>query len=402
MASMAGKQPNFKKYAEDYETVALVLQGGGALGAYQAGVYEALAEHDLQPSWVSGVSIGSINAALIAGNPVEKRTAALREFWETVAPPIAWEPVEGLVQLLTADGAGQTLAHHFSAFRALLAGQPGFFRPRIPSPILGVGGSVDTASFYDTTPLKQTLERLVDFDRINAKETRVSFGAVNVRTGNYIYFDNTRQLIGPEHIMASGALPPGFAAVEVDGEFYWDGGLVSNTPLFNVLEETPRRNSLVFQVDLWSALGILPKTMAGVLERQKDITYSSRTRQNTDAERTTQGLRNALARVLDKLPKEMDNDPDVIHLRRNACPALINIVHLIYQRKRHELDNKDYEFSHRTMRSHWDCGREDTLAALEHPDWLKMPKGLTGMLTHDAHREENPTREELAETASKD
>ena len=182
-------------------------------------------------------------------------------------------------------------------------------------------------------------------------------------------------------------MPPGFPAVEIDGEFYWDGGLVSNTPLFQVLEDTPRRNMLVFQVDLWSAHGTVPSTMAGVLERQKDITYSSRTRLNTDSERTAQALRNATARLLDKLPPSMADDPDVLALRKNACPALINIVHLIYQRKRHELDNKDYEFSNQTMRAHWDCGLEDTLHSLEHRDWLKLPTGASGTVTHDAHRD---------------
>ncbi len=376
---------NFEKITKLYDSVVLVLQGGGALGAYQAGVFEALGEHGIQPSWVSGVSIGAINAALIAGNPPERRTAALKDFWKTIAPPQSPTPFESFIQAFTPPDKAQTTAHQLSAFRAMTSGQPGFFKPRFPSPLLSMGESSET-SYYDTKPLKATLERLVDFDRINAKEMRVSFGAVNVRTGNYIYFDNTDHTIKPEHIMASGALPPGFPAVEIDGESYWDGGLVSNTPLFQVLEDTPRRNMLVFQVDLWSAHGHVPTTMAGVLERQKDITYSSRTRLNTDSERTAQVLRNATARLLKKLPPEMANDPDVLALQKNACPALINIVHLIYQRKRHELDNKDYEFSNATMLAHWECGLEDTLHSLEHRDWLQLPTGASGMVTHDAHR----------------
>lgn len=376
---------SFKKLTDVYDSVVLVLQGGGALGAYQGGVFEALAEHDIQPSWISGVSIGAINAAVIAGNPPERRATALKEFWHTIAPPTTPTPLDAILQAFMLGEDAQVTAHKLSAFRAMMVGQPGFFRPRLPWSLYS--GAVAETSYYDTKPLKDTLERLVDFDRINAGDTRVSFGAVNVRTGNYIYFDNTTHKIKAEHIMASGALPPGFPAVEIDGEFYWDGGLVSNTPLFQVLEDTPRRNMLVFQVDLWSAHGTVPSTMAGVLERQKDITYSSRTRLNTDSERTAQALRNATARLLDKLPPSMADDPDVLALRKNACPALINIVHLIYQRKRHELDNKDYEFSNQTMRAHWDCGLEDTLHSLEHRDWLKLPTGASGTVTHDAHRD---------------
>jgi NTE family protein len=370
---------------KSYDRVALVLQGGGALGAYQAGVYEALAEHGILPTWVAGVSIGAINAALIAGNPPERRAAALEQFWHTVAPPFAWGPLEGLFRHFTLDGTG--VANQLSALKTIATGQPGFFRPRVPPPWVSPTGPTSLVSYYDTSPLRSTLERLVDFDRINAGEIRVGLGAVNIKTGNYIYFDNTKQKIGPEHVMASGALPPGFAAVEVDGEFYWDGGLVSNTPLYHVLEDHPRRNTLVFQVDLWSARGDLPTSMPMVMERQKDIVYSSRTRFNTDAIQLEQRMRSHLAALLDHLPPDLRDTPEATALRYVAHPAFINVLHLIYRHKRFETDSKDYEFSHETMRSHWQVGREDTIATLEHREWLAMPPDASGMVTHDLERD---------------
>jgi len=217
--------------------IALVLQGGGALGSYQAGVYKAVAEHGYQPDWVAGISIGAINAAIIAGNAPQDRVARLREFWDQVSSPSAsWLD-------LPLDVWRDTM-RRLSAMSALMFGQPGFFQPNLMR--CWTTGTLPT-SYYDTSDLRDTLERLVDFDRINARETRFSVGAVNVRTGNFAYFDNARQTIRPEHVMASGALPPGFPAIEIDGEFYWDGGLVSNTPLRYILERVPRRSTLVSQ-----------------------------------------------------------------------------------------------------------------------------------------------------------
>jgi NTE family protein len=384
MNSMAA--PDFAKIIASYDRVALVLQGGGALGAYQAGVYEALVQHNIQPSWVAGVSIGAINAALIVGNPPQQRCAALEEFWATIAPPGAWAPMERVWRYFADAGTGIALLNQLSAWRTLMEGQPGFFRPRPASPWIVPAGSSGATSFYDTSPLRETLERLVDFDRINSGETRLGLGAVNVRTGNYVYFDSAKQKIGVEHVMASGALPPGFAAIEIDGEPYWDGGLVSNTPLYHVLEDHPRRSTLVFQVDLWSATGEMPADMPGVLERQKEIGYSSRTRFNTDALEYVQAMRNNIAQLLEKLPANLAKEPEVLALREVASPALINIVHLIYRRKIYERDSKDYEFSHISMQDHWQSGREDTQATLQHPDWLELPKGASGTVTHDILR----------------
>jgi NTE family protein len=256
----------------------------------------------------------------------------------------------------------------------------------VPPPWLHQPGVLEATSFYDTTPLRATLTSLVDFDRLNSGETRLSVGAVNVRTGNYVYFDTAQQRIEPEHIMASGALPPGFPAIEIDGEWYWDGGVVSNTPLQYVLDDKPRRDTLVFQVDLWSAKGAEPRDIAEVLERRKDITYSSRTRLNTDTLEYEQKLRNNIHSLLDKLPASLRDAPEVAFLRAEACPALINIIHLIYRQKSYERGCKDYEFSALTMREHWRAGHEDTAKTLRHVDWLKPPAERTGTITHDLHR----------------
>ena len=223
-----------------------------------------MAEHDYHPDLVTGISIGAINCAIIAGNSRETRVARLRQFWEQVSSPSAdWLDLQ--------QDTWQEAMRRTAALAALMFGQPGFFRPNV----WATGAPL--TSYYDTSYLKATLERLVDFDRINSREVRFCVGAVNVRTGNYAYFDNTQQTIRPEHVMASGALPPGFPAIEIDGELYWDGGLVSNTPLRYILETVPRRSTLAFQVDLFSSRGSLPENLDAVSEREKDIRYSSRT-----------------------------------------------------------------------------------------------------------------------------
>jgi len=384
-----------------YETIALVLQGGGALGSYQAGVYEGLHEAGIQPNWYAGISIGSINAAIMAGNAPEQRVPRLKEFWETVCRS-AFLPDASLEERLTAiAGTGPTRAaiSALAAGRALLGGQDGFFTPRVPPPFLWPFGGIAATSFYDTTPLKQTLERLVDFDRINARETRLSVGAVDIETGNFAYFDNAAMKIEPEHIMASGALPPGFPAVEIEGRYYWDGGLVSNTPLTEVLGHTPRRDTIAFQVDLWSADGPHPQNLLDVAEREKDIRYSSRTRMATDAAINVQRLRRALKRVLDCMPPEVAAaNPDIANLRDLSCSKVYNIVHLIYRNKQYEAQHKDYEFSLPTMREHWEAGLADIRRTLKRSEWLERPRGL-GVVTHDVHRRERDEEEAEQEAA---
>ncbi len=355
-----------------------MLQGGGALGAYQAGVYAAISERPEQPHWIAGVSIGAINAALIAGNAPDKRVERLREFWHLLS--------SGPAQRLPAWLGDRAMLNQWSAGWASLIGIPGFFEPRM-SPELVRGGAARLLSYYDTTPLKSTLERLVDFDRINSKEMRFSVGAVNVRTGNAIYFDNMGSkptTIGPEHVMASGALPPGFAPVHIDGEDYWDGGVVSNTPLQYVLDNHPRSEPLLaLQVDLFSARGTMPETLSEVMERQKDITYSSRTRLNTDVLAANMNMQQALADLMAKLPASLRKDPSVAALCGQLTHQPIDIIHLIYRNKPYELESKDYEFSRAAVEEHWESGARDMRSTLAHPEWLQSAGQVNGVTTFD-------------------
>jgi NTE family protein len=377
----------------DFKTVALVLQGGGALGSYQAGVLEGLVAAGIEPDWVAGISIGALNSAVIAGNPIETRVDRLREFWETICRPAAYELPIGMWQRFV-DSAGLEARKVFSgieAWRAVVEGQRAFFVPRGLTPWLGGKQGVTQASFYDTSQLKSTLERYVDFDRINAGPMRVSVGAVNVHSGNFEYFDNTagpaRKAMRAEHFMASAALPPGFPAVEVDGQFYWDGGLVSNTPLSTVLQASPRRDTLVFQVDLWSARGPLPDNVYDAEERRKDITYSSRTRAVTDTMAKSQRYRRMLHELLEHVPPQLrDRDPWCRQAQELACGRQYTVIHLIYQDKAWEGLSKDYEFSPQSMHEHWSSGLLDIQQTLDHKEWLELPPGGKEFVTHDCHR----------------
>jgi len=370
-----------------FECVALLLQGGGALGAYQAGVYEALVEAGIHPDWVAGISIGAINAALIAGNPPETRVDKLRAFWKGITRNSCWPWTPQPGSFLAPGDAGRKWLNQAEAGLTLMRGVPGFFKPRFPAPWLHQGGTVGATSFYDTAELKSTLERLVDFDRINSGQLRLSVGAVNVRTGNFVYFDTRTHKIGPEHIMASGALPPGFPPVEIEGEHYWDGGLVSNTPLQWVIDSRPQLDTLAFQIDLWSARGDYPRTIAEVSTRQKDIQYSSRTRAATDFIRYVQRLRHAMADLLEKLPDELAMTPEAQLLKSVASRKVYNIVHLIYRAKTYEGDSKDYEFSRASMSEHWRAGYHDAARTLRHPNVLGRPANTEGVLTFDLARD---------------
>lgn len=370
-----------------FDCIALLLQGGGALGAYQAGVYEALAEADIQPDWVAGISIGAINAAIIAGNAPESRVDRLREFWTQVTSTGPWDWSGSALLDVARNDATRNLLNQMSAGLAVACGANGFFSARPMLPWLQAGGATDGTSFYDTCALKGTLERLVDFDRLNAGMTRFSAGAVNVRTGNFVYFDNSTHVIQPEHIMASGALPPGFPAVEIDGEHYWDGGLVSNTPLQWVIERDAPQDMLAFQVDLWNARGQLPRNMAEVATRHKEIQYSSRTRANTDQFKHVQRLRHALAGLLNRLPEDLSQDEDVKLLGTAASHNVYNIVQLIYRPRSHESHSKDYEFSRRSMQDHWRAGYHDALRTLRHPEVLARPTSPDGVFTFDLEQD---------------
>src|SRR6201985_3334613 len=359
----------------------LVLQGGGALGSYQAGAYQALCHHDFEPEWVAGISIGAINAAIIAGNDPAKRVTRLKEFWQMVSSPLPWNPIVN-------SDRGRTVFNEASAALIATFGVPGFFTPRIPPAPLWPQGSPQSQSYYDTAPLRKTLERLVDFDRINDLKTRLSVGAVSVTSGNFKYFDNfeMRKLgkqIGPEHIMASGALPPGFPSIEIEGEHYWDGGIASNTPLDYVLDQKNKQDLLIFQVDLFSARGPLPNSLLDAAEREKDIRYSSRTRMNTDKNRQIHNARKAVQDLISKLPENLQNDPSVAFLREEAKENTVTVVHLIYRSKNYESSSKDYDFSHVAMVEHWNAGVRDVHLSMRHEQWLERPQTGETMVTYD-------------------
>jgi NTE family protein len=358
----------------------LVLQGGGALGSYQAGAYEALSHSDFEPDWVAGISIGAINSAIIAGNPPEKRVDRLKEFWEMAGSAAPWSPFLN-------DDRARGYFNETSAAVIATFGVPGFFTPRIPPAPLWPPGSPQSQSYYDTAPLKKTLERLVDFDRINDVKTRLSVGAVSVTTGNFTYFDNMlfKQMgkkLGPEHIMASGALPPGFPSIEIDGEHFWDGGISSNTPLDFVLDEV-NDDLLIFQVDLFSARGMLPVNMLEAAEREKDIRFSSRTRMNTDKNKKIHNIRKALRDLIGKLPDDLKNDPSVEILSEAARENTVTVVHLIYRSKNYESSSKDYNFSRIGMVEHWSAGERDVMLSMRHKEWFERPQSDESMVTYD-------------------
>lgn len=376
-----------------YETVALVLQGGGALGAYQAGVFEGLQEATVPLNRLAGISIGALNTAIIAGNPPGHRLERLREFWETICQPntpLAALPPFVEQSIFNMSDATRQWLGHMNATRAVLDGQNGFFRPRTPAPVMPfMHSEPGAASYYDISELKATLERLCDFDRINASELHVSVGAVNVRNGNFVYFDNRETRLRPEHFMASGALPPAFPAVEIDGEYYWDGGLVSNTPLGHVLQARPMRDTLVFQVDLWSARGAAPTNMSEVSDRMQDIRYSSRTRFVTEHFRQSQEMRHLLWRMLQDIPEDVRARSEYVKLAEEVSSAkCYNIVHLIFRNQPYDLHYKDHQFGLAAMREHWQHGLADIRKTLADPARLAMPHPDIGFVTHDVHREE--------------
>lgn len=362
-----------------YDNVTLVLQGGGALGAYQAGVFEGMTEAGYAPNWVAGVSIGAINAALIAGNPPDKRIARLREFWDLVSSGVLLEAPEFF------DPLRATFNRASSALSATL-GVPGFYAPRVPPAVFAPPGHPNALSVYDTRLLQGTLERLVDFDLINRNGMRLSLEAVNISSGNSTYFDSRQICIDPRHVMASGALPPAFAPVEIDGDYYWDGGIVSNTPLWYVLDDEPRIGGLIVQVDLFNARGDLPQNLDQVMERRKDIMYSSKTRSNTTRVTEREQMKGALKRVLAKIPGEFRNDADVKALEAICnCPH-VDIVHLINRRYSYTSSSKDYEFSRATVRQLWETGLEDFRRTVAHPEWLKKTEVTEDIGVYDLTR----------------
>jgi NTE family protein len=370
---------NINRAKLQYDYVILVLQGGGALGAYQAGVFEGMTEAGYIPDWITGVSIGAINGALIAGNPPRQRVERLRAFWDRVSSGVS----------IAAPPLFSALHQNFanaSATWGSIVGVPGFFAPRAPPPAFMPDGAPGALSVYDVDPLRTTLRRLVDFELIKRRGVRLSVGAVNVRTGNSTYFDNLQTRIGPEHVLASGALPPAFAPIKIDDEYYWDGGIVSNTPLWYAVDHSPDVNVLVVQVDLFSADGELPQNLDQVMERHKDIMYSSKTRSDTAQVREIQRQRGALRRLLQKLPARLRVDPDVKMLEVAGSRGHIDIVHLINRRRSYTGYTKDYEFSRATVNELWAAGLDDARRVVAHPEWLKRTDVSEGVRVYDLMR----------------
>jgi NTE family protein len=363
------------------DRIALVLQGGGALGAYQGGVYQALHEAGVLPDSVAGVSIGGINGAIIAGNRPEDRLPRLRTFWETVTAGRAWA-------WLPEGDAARKMHNMWSSAMTIAFGQPGFFTPRPENAWLSPRGARSATAFYDTAPLRETLLQLVDFDILNSGAVHYAAGSVNVATGNFVYFDSTKTTIGPEHVMASGALPPAFPMVQVGTDHFWDGGLVSNTPLQQIIDNPVGDHVLVFQVDLFSALGIVPRDMPEVLGRQKDIQYSSRTRLVTDYFRRLNAQDLLLKGLLDRLPDDVLEADERVEKARLAHMPAFTILELIYQQAAYEGEAKDYEFSGTSMREHWESGYRDTQRTLARKDWLEEHAPEDGIEVHDIHRPE--------------
>jgi len=363
----------------------LVLQGGGALGAYQGGVFETLATDGFSVDWVVGTSIGAINSAIIAGNPPRRRLERLREFWQFVGRP----------DELDRFAAGP-LAPWFAPWakmgnfmETLTRGIPGFFAPR-PGASLNIEQQVPVpqASFYDTEPLQSTLERLIDFDYLNAGHVRCTVCAVEVSSGKLVVFDSARMRLTAQHIMASGALPPGFPAVVIDGKAYWDGGIYSNTPVDVVMDDAERRDTLCFMVDLWDPTEAEPCSISAAMARQKDIQYASRTREHLDDHRTMQNMRRAIEILSARLPEKDRLDPAIKRLSGLGCRSTINIVRLIMKALPTDDHNKDIDFAQSRLAARWQAGAHDARRALRHKSWLAPLPAHIGMVIHELPQED--------------
>lgn len=369
----------------DKPNCALVLQGGGALGAYHIGAYQALVENQFEPDWFCGISIGAINATVLAGNPPEKRLASLEALWQAISwpdliPPLPFENV----QL-------RTFMNNLSNAQALTFGQPAFFKPRLVNPYIAPPGTATTESFYDTSPLRETLLQLADFDHINQGKVRLSLGATDVETGELVFFDNkkAKKPFGPEHTMASGSLPPGFPACEIDGRFYWDGGCVSNTPLEAVLNDPPPGHTVVFMIDLWSATGAPPTTMNEVLWRAKQIQYASRTAHHIDHVASKINLRRAMRLLKQHAPDAVNAIPELSALTDDHR---IDIVHIIYHPGADQIPSSDAEFSRGSIAERRAAGYADMQKALAEQPWLNTEKPAhVSAMVHRVSREKVTT-----------
>lgn len=361
----------------DQHRIALVLQGGGALGAYQAGVYQALHEHGLTPDWVVGTSIGAINAAIIAGNKRSNCLSRLKEFWERVAH-------DDVFDMNKVSDAARQVNIRMATLDTMMRGAPGFFSPRLMHPfLLGLPVDPEQASFYDTAPLAKTLQELVDFDYLNSPDgMRLTVEAMKVTCGRRAIFDNRQRHLSVKHIMASGALPPGFPPVRIDGELYWDGGLFSNTPLETVLDDEPRVNTLCFMVDLWSAGGDEPTTVDEVATRQKDVMYASRSKNHIEHYLELHNLRRMVRTLHSELPEECKKRTASV-LDAVGRDSTIHIVRLAYSGRDWHMASKDINFARGSIRWRWEQGYQDALRAIRHRGWTSFVPAETGIVVHE-------------------
>jgi len=371
-AAKVDAQPTGHPASGPGQTV-LVFQGGGALGAYQAGVYQALHEAGIEPDWIVGTSIGAINASLIAGNDVEKRLPMLKEFWRRMEDKSFWH----------AWSPWSPAAQSLSYWKTLSTGIPGFFEP---NPLAFWGPHVrlgaDRAGYYSTAPLEATLLELVDFSLINRCKPRLTVGAAHVRTSQMRYFDGRDMAIGVKHIMASGALPPAFPPVRIDGELYWDGGILSNTPTEVVFDDNPRRNSLIFAVHMWNPTGPEPATIWDVLHRQKDIQYSSRVANHIARQLYVHRLRHVIRKLVDHIPEDVRNSDVVRDLAEYGCPTRMHVIRLLAPRVDNEDHTKDVDFSPAGIRTRWDAGYANAQRAIQQTPW-QGEFGLDGVVLHE-------------------
>jgi NTE family protein len=353
------------KEKQSYKRIACVFQGGGALGAYQVGAYRAIHEHGYTPNYLAGVSIGAINSSIIAGNPRELQVEKLMEFWNTIVPSLWTDQFHPFKEIDCFRHMQNRLGSLYSVFFGL----EGFFKPRPIPPSEFTRDTPDNLSYYDTSELRHTLQKVIDFDRINAKEITLCLGAVNVASGEMTFFNNQRMKITPDHIMASCSLPPGFPAIEIDGEFYWDGGIYANTPLVTVLDALPEEDTLCFVVDCFSLKGPVPETMDQVEERQKDIRYASHSRRMTNVYSSRQNLQSAITLLSEYLPPHMKKDPAVQNLLQLGIRKRFSVVHIIYHGTPYAHSYKDYNFARSAINVRLETGYKNAIEVLNNPEW---------------------------------
>jgi NTE family protein len=375
-----------KKNPTHHQCIACCFQGGGALGAYQVGVLRALDEAGYDPNWFVGTSIGAINAAIAAGNEPKIRIEKMYQFWESIASPDVINS-----SLMPNDENSRKVQHLFSANNALLFGQPHFFTPRFPPLLMGYYDCPETISFYDTSGLKDSLERFIDFDRINSKHTRLSLGAVEICSGEMVYFDSQDKAIGPEHIMASGALPPGFPAVPIEGKYYWDGGLSSNSPASYVLDVNRcPRNLLCFTIHLFDSFGLHPRTLDEVMKRKKDIEYSSRFSKTIKMYQQIHALKNSIHILSRFIPEDEKSHQDIKICMARGYQSTVALVRFLYELDVTEFSSKDYEFSQKTITERIKHGYRDGKKAVKKSPWREPVSHTVGLALHDISSKNHP------------